>query len=71
MNTREQAKPAELSACRSAVRAKARGCDLAFDLFVETEIRSELPSGSADRAMVRVSSVMAFLVMKGMALHDG
>jgi len=49
---------------------KARGCDLAFDLFVETEIRGELPGGGADQAMVRVSSVVAFLVMKGMALHD-
>ena len=34
---------------------KARGCDLAFDLFVETEIRGELPGGGADQAMVRVS----------------
>ena len=49
---------------------KARGCDLAFDLFVETEIRGELPGGGADQSMVRVSSVIAFLVMKGMALHD-
>ena len=49
---------------------KARGCDLAFDLFVETEIRGELPGGGADQAMVRVSSVIALLVMKGMALHD-
>ena len=49
---------------------KARGCDLAFDLFVETEIRGELPGGGTDQAMVRVSSVIAFLVMKGMALHD-
>jgi hypothetical protein len=49
---------------------KARVCDLAFDLFVEMEIRGELPGGGADQAMVRVSSVIAFLVMKGMALHD-
>jgi hypothetical protein len=49
---------------------KARGCDLAFDLFVETEIRGALPGGGADQAIVRVSSVTAFLVMKGMALHD-
>jgi hypothetical protein len=49
---------------------KARGCDLAFDMFVEAEIRGELPGGGADQAWVRVSSVVAFLVMKGMALHD-
>ncbi len=30
---------------------KARGCDLAFDLFVETEIRGELTGGGADQAI--------------------
>ena len=49
---------------------KARGCDLAFDLFVETEIGGELPGGGKDQTTVRVSSVVAFLVMKGMALAD-
>jgi Nucleotidyl transferase AbiEii toxin, Type IV TA system len=49
---------------------KARGCDLAFDLFVEIEISGVLPEGGRDQALVRVSSVVAFLVMKGMALHD-
>jgi hypothetical protein len=49
---------------------KARGCDLAFDLFVETDIAGELPDGGRDQARIRVSSVVAFLVMKGMALHD-
>jgi hypothetical protein len=49
---------------------KARGCDLAFDLYVETDIVGELPEGGRDQARVRVSSVVAFLVMKGMALHD-
>lgn len=49
---------------------KARGCDLAFDLFVETEISGELPEGGKDEARVRVSSIVAFLVMKAMALHD-
>lgn len=49
---------------------KARGCDLAFDLFVETDIAGRLPEGGKDQARVRVSSVAAFLVMKGMALHD-
>ncbi len=49
---------------------KARGCDLAFDLFVETEISGVLPGGGRDRAVVRVCSVVPFLVMKGMALHD-
>lgn len=49
---------------------KARGCDAAFDLFVETIIEGRLPEGGRDQARVRVSSVVAFLVMKGMALHD-
>ena len=49
---------------------KARGCDLAFDLFVETPIGGELPEGGLDQTTVRVSSVVAFLVMKGMALAD-
>ncbi|HYL77806.1 MAG TPA: hypothetical protein VEU96_26570 [Bryobacteraceae bacterium] len=49
---------------------KARGCDLAFDLYIETEIEGELPEGGKDHARIRVSSVVAFLVMKAMALHD-
>ena len=49
---------------------KARGCDLAFDLYIETEIAGKLPEGGKDQARIRVSSVVAFLVMKGMALND-
>jgi hypothetical protein len=49
---------------------KARGCDLAFDLYVETSIEGQLPEGGRDKASIRVSSVVAFLVMKDMALHD-
>jgi hypothetical protein len=49
---------------------KARGCDLAFDLYVETDIEGQLPEGGRDQARIRVSSAVAFLVMKGMALHD-
>ena len=49
---------------------KARGCDLAFDLYVETNIEGELPEGGREQARIRVSSAVAFLVMKGMALHD-
>lgn len=49
---------------------KARGCDLAFELYVETLITGDLPTGGRDEVQVRVSSVVAFLVMKGMALYD-
>ena len=49
---------------------QARGCDLTFDLYVEADIEGELPEGGRDQARIRVSAVVAFLVMKGMALHD-
>lgn len=49
---------------------KARGCDLAFDLYVETDIEGQLPEGGRDQARIRVSSAVAFLVMKGIALYD-
>lgn len=49
---------------------KARGCDLAFELYVEIRITGNLPMGGRDEVQVRVSSVVAFLMMKGMALHD-
>lgn len=53
------------------VRArKARGCDLAFELNTEVEIRGTLPGGAKDVATIRVASIVPFLVMKGMALHD-
>lgn len=53
------------------VRArKARGCDLAFELFVTVPIEGTLPEGGIDSATVRVASLVTFLVMKGMALHD-
>jgi hypothetical protein len=49
---------------------KARGCDLAFEFFVEAEIEGTLPDGGRDHARLRVASIVSFLVMKGMALHD-
>lgn len=49
---------------------KARGCDLAFEFYEETEIHGELAGGGSDQAILRVSSAVAFLVMKGMALYD-
>lgn len=53
------------------VRArKARGCDLAFDLFIEVPIVGELPGGGRDSVTIRVASIVPFLIMKGMALED-
>ncbi|MFN7919114.1 MAG: nucleotidyl transferase AbiEii/AbiGii toxin family protein [Bryobacteraceae bacterium] len=57
-------------AVHSGRARKARGCDLAFTLFQDVAIHGELPEGGLDQTMVRVSSVVAFLAMKGMALHD-
>ena len=49
---------------------KARGSDLAFELFTEVELQGELPGGGKDQAHIRVASIVPFLVMKGMALAD-
>jgi len=51
------------------VRArKARGCDLAFDLFEERTITGLRPDGARDSVRVRISSIVAFLAMKGMVI---
>ncbi|HZT40866.1 MAG TPA: hypothetical protein VFA07_01690 [Chthonomonadaceae bacterium] len=47
---------------------KARGCDLAFERFTEVTIQATLPGGGIDKAVVRVASIVPFLVMKAMAL---
>lgn len=47
---------------------KARGCDLAFSMFTEVTVDGELPDGGKDTVTVKVASIVAFLVMKGMAL---
>lgn len=49
---------------------KARGCDLAFEMSTEVTIQGTLPGGAKDSAMVRVATIVPFIVMKGMALHD-
>lgn len=50
---------------------KARGCDLAFDMYDEVSIDGALPGGEKASASVRVASIVPFLVMKGMALGRG
>jgi len=47
---------------------KARGCDLAFDNFVEHRLEGELPGGGKDVATIRVAGIVPFIVMKGMAM---
>jgi hypothetical protein len=49
---------------------KARGCDLALAMNTRVKIEGMLPGGGLDAAEVRVASVVPFIVMKGMALHD-
>lgn len=53
------------------VRArKARGSELALKMAVEVPVQGNLPDGGKDSASIRVASIVPFLVMKGMALHD-
>ena len=49
---------------------KARGCDFAFESCVELDFSGTLPGGAKDRTTIRIASVVAILVMKGMALGD-
>ncbi len=49
---------------------KVRGCDLAFEHPFETTVEGYLPNGGKDTVQIRVASIVPFLVMKGMALHD-
>jgi len=53
------------------VRArKARGCDLAFDASITVTLEGELPEGGKDKVSFKVSGIVPFLVMKGMAMYD-
>src|SRR4030065_1144654 len=47
---------------------KARGCDLALSLVAEIRISGALPGGAKDTVILRVASIVPFLVMKAMAL---
>lgn len=49
---------------------KARGCDLAFEHPLEVQLEGVLPEGGKDSVLVRVASIVPFIVMKSMALAD-
>lgn len=49
---------------------KARGCELAFELFEEITLTGTLPDGGQDSVRVRVASMVPFIVMKANALAD-
>jgi hypothetical protein len=48
---------------------KARGCDLAFENYIEVIIEGRMPNGEICSTIVKVASIVPFLVMKGMALY--
>jgi hypothetical protein len=53
------------------VRArKARGCELAFEGVEEITLSGSVPDGAKDTVKIRVASVVPFIIMKAMALHD-
>jgi len=49
---------------------KVRGCDLAFDDPIELTIEGNLPDGAKDSAIIRVASIVPFLIMKAIVLDD-
>lgn len=49
---------------------KARGCDLAFENSQQVKLEGSLPGGGKDSVTIRVAGIVAFIVMKGMALAD-
>jgi hypothetical protein len=48
---------------------KARACDLAFVQATTVQITGKLPGGGKDKVMVRVASIVPFLMMKAQALN--
>jgi len=49
---------------------KVRGCDLAFDDPIEVTIEGNLPCGAKDSAIIRVASIVPFLIMKAIVLDE-
>ncbi|MDI6802751.1 MAG: hypothetical protein QME58_02745 [Bacteroidota bacterium] len=49
---------------------KARGSDLAFEHPVRLTVTGKMPNGAENTVELRVSGILPFLVMKGMALYD-
>lgn len=48
---------------------KARACDLAFIQAIPVQLAGELPSGGKDQVIVKVASIVPFLMMKAQALN--
>jgi hypothetical protein len=49
---------------------KVRGCDLAFNDPIGLTIEGNLPGGAKDSAVIRVASIVPFLIMKAIVLDE-
>ena len=49
---------------------KVRGCDLAFNNPIEVTIEGNLPGGAKDSVVLKVASIVSFLIMKAIVLDD-
>jgi hypothetical protein len=49
---------------------KLRGCDLAFEMNSEIELKGTLPGGAKDSARIRVAGIVPFIIMKAMAMAE-
>ena len=49
---------------------KVRGCDLAFNNPVELTIEGNLPGGAKDSVVIKVASIVSFLIMKAIVLDE-
>ena len=49
---------------------KARGCDLAFEHNITLPVKSIMPDGAENEVVIKVASIIPFLVMKGMAIWE-
>lgn len=49
---------------------KARACDLAFEYYKHITIQGIMPDGAMNTVELKLSALVPFIVMKGMALYD-
>ena len=49
---------------------KVRGCDFAFESYVEVTLQGTLPNGAVDSTKIRIASAVAIIVMKGITMAD-
>lgn len=49
---------------------KVRGCDLAFNDPIELTIEGNLPGGAKDSVVIKVASIVPFIIMKSLVLDE-